>query len=54
MPDQIRQSCITGVVEDKVMHADFEEAWTEREEARKAVLGRRLCLSRVAEGTQKT
>ena len=39
MPGQIRQSCISGLLEDKAMHAEFEKAWTEREEARKAVYG---------------
>ena len=39
MPGQIRQSRISGLLEDKAMHAEFEEAWTEREEARKAVHG---------------
>ena len=39
MSGQIRQSRLSGLFEDKVMHAEFEEAWTEREEARKAVHG---------------
>ena len=39
MPDQIRQPRLSGLFEDKPMHAEFEEAWTEREEARKAVHG---------------
>ena len=39
MPGQIRQSRISGLLEDKIMHDEFEEAWTEREEARKAVHG---------------
>ena len=39
MPGQIRQSRISGLLEDKAMHAEFEETWTEREEARKAVHG---------------
>ena len=39
MPGQIRQSRISGSLEDEAMHDDFEEAWTEREEARKAVHG---------------
>ena len=39
MPGQIRQSRISGLLEDKIMHDEFEEAWTEREEARKAVPG---------------
>ena len=39
MPDQIRQSRISGLLENEAMHDEFEEAWTEREEARKAVYG---------------
>ena len=39
MPGQIRQSRIFGLLEDEVMHDEFEEAWTEREEAWKAVNG---------------
>ena len=39
MPGQIRQSRISGLLEDKAMHDEFEEVWTEREEARKAVHG---------------
>ena len=39
MPGQIRQSRISGLLEDKAMRDEFEEAWTEREEARKAVHG---------------
>ena len=39
MPGQIRQSRISGLLEDEAMHDEFEEAWTEREEARKAVDG---------------
>ena len=39
MPGQIRQSRISGLLEDEAMHDKFEEAWTEREEARKAVHG---------------
>ena len=39
MPGQIRQSRISGLLDDKAMHDEFEEAWTEREEARKAVHG---------------
>ena len=39
MPGQIRQSRISGPLEDKIMHDEFEEAWTEREEARKAMHG---------------
>ena len=37
MPGQIRQSRISGLLEDEAMHDEFEEAWTEREGARKAV-----------------
>ena len=33
MPGQIRQSRISGLLEDEAMHDEFEEAWTEREEA---------------------
>ena len=39
MPGQIRQSYLFGLFEDKAMRAGFEEAWTEREEARTAVHG---------------
>ena len=39
MPGQIRQSHISGLLEDEAMYDEFEEAWTEREEARKAVHG---------------
>ena len=39
MPGQTRQSRISGLLEDEAMHDEFEEAWTEREEARKAVHG---------------
>ena len=39
MPGQIRQSRISGLLEDKIMHDEFDEAWTEREETRKAVHG---------------
>ena len=39
MPGQIRQSRISGLLGDEAMHDEFEEAWTEREEARKAVHG---------------
>ena len=39
MPGQIRQSRISGLLEDETMHDEFEKAWTEREEARKAVHG---------------
>ena len=39
MPGQIRQSRISGLLEDEAMHDEFEQAWTERGEARKAVHG---------------
>ena len=39
MPGQIRQSRISGLLEDEAMHYGFEEAWTEKEEVRKAVPG---------------
>ena len=39
MPDQIRQSRLFGLFEDQAMHAEFEETWREREEARKALHG---------------
>ena len=39
MPGQIRQPRISGLLEDEVMHDELEEAWTGREEARKAVHG---------------
>ena len=39
MPAQIRQSRMPGLLEDKAIHDEFEEAWTEREEDRKAVHG---------------
>ena len=39
MPGQIRQSRISGLLEDEAMYDEFEEAWTESEEARKAVHG---------------
>ena len=39
MPGQIRQSRISGLLEDEAMHDEFEEAWTEREKAQKAVHG---------------
>ena len=39
MPGQIRQSRISGLLEDKAMYAEFEEAWTEKEETRQAVHG---------------
>ena len=39
MSGQIRQSRISGLLENEAMHDEFEEAWTEREEARKAVHG---------------
>ena len=39
MPGRIRQSRISGLLEDQAMHDEFEEAWTERDEAWKAVHG---------------
>ena len=39
MPGQIRQSRLSGLFEDNAMHAESEEAWTEREKAWKAVHG---------------
>ena len=39
MPCQIRQPRISGLLEGEVMHDELEEAWTGREEARKAVHG---------------
>ena len=39
IPGQIRQSRISGLLEDNIMHNEFDEAWTEREEAREAVHG---------------
>ena len=39
MPGQIRQSRISGLLEDETMHDEFEEAWTEKEDARKTVHG---------------
>ena len=39
MSGQIRQSRISGFLEDEAMHHEFEEAWAEREEARKGVHG---------------
>ena len=39
IPGQIRQSRICGLLEDEAIHDEFEEAWTEREEAWKAVHG---------------
>ena len=39
MPGQIRQYRISELLENEAMHDEFEEAWTEREEARKAVHG---------------
>ena len=39
MPGQIRQSRISGLLEDEAMRDESEGAWTEREEARKAVHG---------------
>ena len=37
MTGQNRKSRISVLLEDEAMHDEFEEAWTEREEARKAV-----------------
>ena len=55
MPGQIRQSRISGLLKDEAIHDEFEEAWAEREEARKAVHGPLAGGSafRVAEGMQK-
>ena len=39
MPGQIRESRIYGLLEDEATHDEFEDAWTEREEARKGVHG---------------
>ena len=39
MPGQIRQSRISGLLKNEAMHDEFEEAWTDREEARKAMNG---------------
>ena len=39
MPAQTRQSRISGLLKVEAMHDEFEEAWTEGEEARKAVHG---------------
>ena len=39
MPNQIRQSRLSGLLEDNIMHDEYEEAWAEREEIRKAVHG---------------
>ena len=39
MPSQIRHSRISGLLENKTTHAEFEQAWTEKEEAWKAVHG---------------
>ena len=39
MPGQIRQSHLFGLFEDKAMHTEFEEALTEREEARTEARG---------------
>ena len=39
MPGQIRQSRISGLLENEAMHDEFEEAWTDREEDRKALNG---------------
>ena len=37
MPGQIRQSRISGLLENEAMYDEFEEAWTDREEALKAL-----------------
>ena len=39
MPGQIRQSRLSGLLEDRAMHDEFKEAWAERKGARKAVHG---------------
>ena len=39
MSGQIRQFRQSGLLKDEAMHDEFEEAWTEREEDRKAVHG---------------
>ena len=39
MPEQIRQPRVSGLLENEAMHDNFEEAWTDREKARKAVHG---------------
>ena len=39
MPGQIRQSRISGLLEDETRHDEFKDAWTEKEDARKAVHG---------------
>ena len=39
MPGQIRQARISGLLENKAMHDELEEAWTERKEAREALYG---------------
>ena len=39
MPGQIRLSRLSGLFEGKARPSEFEEAWTENEEARKAVHG---------------
>ena len=39
MPGQIQQSRLSGLFEDKAKHAESEEAWTEREEARTVMHG---------------
>ena len=39
MLGQIQQSRLSGLFEDKTIHAEIEEAWTEREKTRKAVHG---------------
>ena len=56
MLGQIQQSRISGLLEDKAMHAEFEEAWTEKRGSEGVArhLGRRLCFPRFAKGMQKT
>ena len=53
MPGQIQQSRLSGLFEAKAKHAEFEEAWTERVEARAVVHGAlaggyALCALRMA------
>ena len=58
MPGQIRQSRLSGLFDDKIRHAEFEEVRTEREEACTAVRGAlaggsAFLALRVAKGMQK-
>ena len=39
VPGQIRRFRLSGLSKDKAMHAEFEEAWKKRKEARTAVRG---------------